>query len=152
MKYLDTRELIAGLSLMAVGLFVALYAWGHYQIGQPARMGPGFFPVVLGSVLALLGVIVALMAFRPTLHVLIPPPFAVRPLLAVLASVAVFSLLINRLGLIPATFALTLVAALAERPYKLRRTVLLSIALSAIAWLTFTLGLQMNLPAFAFQG
>ncbi len=151
MKYLDKRELIAGLSLVVVGLFVTLYAWTHYQIGQPARMGPGFFPVALGSLLAFLGVIVVLFALRPAVHVLVPPTFAVRPLLAVLAAVAIFSLLINRLGLVPATIALTFVAALAERPYKMRRTALLAIALSAIAWLTFTLALQMNLPAFAFE-
>ena len=151
MKHLDKRELIAGLMLTGVGLFVALYAAEHYQIGQPARMGPGFFPVALGSVLAFLGVVVALLAFRPTVHVLVPPPFAARPLIAVLISIAVFTLMINRLGLIPATLALVMIAACAERPYKLRRTVLLAIALAVIAWLTFTVGLQMTLPAFAFE-
>ena len=52
MKHVDVRELIAGAVLMSFGLFVALYAAGHYPVGQAARMGPGFFPVALGWILA----------------------------------------------------------------------------------------------------
>ena len=107
---------------MSLGLFVALYAAGHYPIGQAARMGPGFFPVALGWILAGLGLAIALLALRKTVHVLHPPPFALRPLIAVPASMATFSLLVTPLGLVPATFALVFVAAFAERKFRLRRT------------------------------
>ena len=152
MKYVDVRELIAGAVLMSFGLFVALYAARHYPVGQAAHMGPGFFPVTLGWILAGLGLVIALFAFRKTMHVLHPPPFALRPFLAVPASVAAFSLLVTPFGLVPATFALAFVAAFAERKFVLRRTVLLGIALGVLAWLIFTVGLQMNLPAFRLPG
>ncbi len=152
MKHVDVRELIAGAVLMSFGLFVALYAAGRYPVGQAARMGPGFFPVALGWILAGLGLAIALLALRRTVHVLHPPPFALRPLIAVPASVATFSLLVTPLGLVPATFALVFVAALAERKFLLRRTVLLGLSLGALAWLIFTVGLQMNLPAFHLPG
>lgn len=150
MKHVDIREFAGGLLLIVFGLFVALYAASNYTIGAPARMGPGFFPVVLGWLLAGLGVIITLLAFRQTVQHLHPPPFRPRPFLAVLGAILVFSLVIGRLGLVPATFALVCVAAFGESPYRLRRTVLLGICLGLLAWLVFTLGLQMTLPAFNF--
>ncbi len=150
MKHLDVRDLVAGAILMLLGVFVALYAERHYAVGNAERMGPGFFPVVLAWILAGLGLIIALLALRKTVHVLHPPRLAPRSLVAVLASVAAFSLLVAPFGLIPATFALAFVAALAGREFVPRRTVLLGISLGVLAWLIFTVGLQMNIPAFSF--
>ena len=150
MKQIELRDLIGGLALCAIGLFVALYAGSHYEVGRAARMGPGFFPVMLGWLLVGLGLLIVLLSFRRRVQALTPPPFRLRPLLAVLAAVAVFSLLIGRLGLVPATVALTFVAALGERQFKLRRTALLAVFLALLVWLTFTLGLGMQLPAFSF--
>jgi hypothetical protein len=152
MRHIEYRDLVAGTLLLALGLFVALYAAGHYRIGDPAHMGPGFFPVAMGCTLAALGVVIVLFAFRKTLHALQPPPFALRPLIAVPAAILAFSLLIERLGLVPATVVLTSIAALAERPFQLRRTVVLAAGLALISWLIFTLALQMSLPAFTFLG
>lgn len=150
MRHIEVRDLIGGASLIALGLFVALYAATHYSVGEPARMGPGFFPVALGWILAGLGLIIMLLAFRKTVHALHPPPFTPRSLVAVAAAITIFGLLINRVGLIPATFALVFVAAFAERRFRLRRTVLLGVALGVLSWLIFTVGLQMTLPAFTF--
>lgn len=152
MRYIDIdiRELIAGLILIAIGVTVSVYAGEHYQFGSTAQMGPGYFPVVLGWVLAVLGVIVSLMAFKRTVHGLTPPLFALRPLLAVLAAITAFMLAVERAGLVPATWLLVFVAALAERPYKWRRTLTLALSLSLIVWLIFSVALQMTLPAFNF--
>jgi putative tricarboxylic transport membrane protein len=151
-RQIEFRDLVAGTLLLALGMFVAHYAAAHYRIGDPGQMGPGFFPVALGWTLAALGLVIALFAFRKTVHALHPPPFALRPLIAVLAAVLVFSLLVERLGLVPATFALTLVAVFAERPFRWRRTLLLAASLALISWLIFTVALKMTLPAFTFLG
>ena len=151
MKHIEHRDLVAGLLLLAFGLFVAVYASSNYRIGEASRMGPGYFPMVLGWVLAGLGAVVVLLAFRKTLQVLHPPPFSLRPFLAVLASILVFSLLVERLGLVPATVALTAVAVFAERPMRLKRSLWLAAGLALIAWLIFTVALNMSLPAFAFK-
>ncbi len=150
MRQIEYRDLIAGVLLASLGLFVALYAASHYTVGQASRMGPGFFPVALGWVLVGLGIIIALLSFRKAVHVLQPPAFALRALIAVPTAILVFSLLVNRLGLVPATMALTFIAVAAEHPYHLRRTAILAICLSLIAWLIFTVGLSMTLPAFTF--
>jgi len=150
MNHIDVRDLIGGALLIAFGAFVALYAGHEYMVGQPARMGPGFFPVALGWILVGLGVIITLLAFRKTVHVLQPPPFTLRGLVAVLAAIVAFAVLVTPAGLVPATIALTFIAALAEQKFRLRRTALLAASLSLLAWLIFTVGLQMTLPAFAF--
>lgn len=152
MKNIEHRDLAAGALLCACGLFVALYASSNYTIGDAGSMGPGYFPMVLGWVLAGLGVIIALLAFRKTVQVLHPPAFRLRPILAILASILVFSLLVERLGLVPATVALTAVAVFAERPFRLKRSLLLAAGLSLISWLIFTVALSMSLPAFNFGG
>jgi hypothetical protein len=148
-RHLEIRDLIAGAVLAAFGLFVALYAAHHYEIGSPASMGPGFFPVALGWLLAGLGIVIALMSLRKTVQVLQPPPFSWRALLAIAAAILVFSLLVERLGLVPATVALTGVAVFAERPVRWRRTLMLAGGLSLLSWLVFTVALGMTLPAFA---
>ena len=149
MRHFDVRDFIAGALLIAVGIFVAVYAGTHYRVGAPGNMGPGFFPVALGCTLAGLGLIVLLLSFRLSAHAWDVPSIAWRSLLSILASVAVFSLIVERFGLVPATVALTLVAALAEPRFRGRRTLMLGAALSLLSWLIFTVGLQMSLPAFS---
>lgn len=149
MRHFDLRDFIGGALLIALGVFVAVYAGTHYQIGKPGNMGPGFFPAALGCILAGLGLIVLLLSFRLSAHAWEVPSIAWRSLLSILASVAVFSLIVERFGLVPATVALTFVAALAEPRFRGRRTLLLGASLSVLSWLIFTVGLQMNLPAFS---
>ena len=150
MKNIDCREFAAGMTLLAIGLFVALYASSNYQVGTPARMGPGFFPTALGWIMAGLGVITLLFSFQKTIHAFDPPPFALRPFITVLVAIAVFGLLIERLGLVPTTVIMTLIAAFASKSFHPGRALLLGLFLAALSWLIFSFGLQMTLPAFAF--
>ncbi|MBK7717724.1 MAG: tripartite tricarboxylate transporter TctB family protein [Simplicispira sp.] len=146
----DIRDLVAGILMISVGLFVALYASNHYQVGSATRMGPGYFPTMLGSILAVLGLVIALISLREAVHVVQPPPFTPRPFIAVIAAVALFALLIGRVGLVPATILMVIVTASGSNSFQLPRAVLLGVSLSVIAWLIFSLGLQMTLPAFAW--
>ena len=151
LKQIDTRDFIAGAALIAVGLFVALYASSHYTVGDPARMGPGFFPTALGWILAGLGVLIVLLSFRKTVHAFEPPPFALRPFLAVLLAIGVFSALVDRVGLVPTALVMTVIAAFANSEFNLLRALVLGAFLALLSWLIFSVGLQMTLPAFAFQ-
>lgn len=93
----DYHDLWGGAVLAATGAAVALYCLGNYDFGSLRQMGPGFFPVVLGVILTLLGVLIALPAwFRAGKAA----PFAALDALAVLAAIAVFAFGLGRLGLI----------------------------------------------------
>ncbi|MDD5029993.1 MAG: hypothetical protein PHH58_10905 [Rhodoferax sp.] len=92
MKHIDYRDPFGGILMMALGLFVSTYANNHYTMGQPVSGGPGRFPLLPGLILAILGLIIALLAFRQTVHALKPPPFAWRALVAISAAILVFGL------------------------------------------------------------
>ncbi len=148
----DLRDLAGGVLLSAFGVFVAFYASRNYEWGEGGQLGPGFFPTMLGIVLAVLGVVIALFSYSRVAHELTPPPFRLRPFLAIVCSIAVFALSLERLGLFPATALLTGIAVLAERPYNIRRTVLLAGSLALMSWLIFAKGLDMQLSAFGGFG
>ena len=152
MARVDNRDFISGLLITVIGLFVAIHAMSNLEIGTMARMGPGYFPMALGWLLAGLGVVIFLFSLRSAIASAAPPKVAVRPLIAVFAALLVFSFLIEPFGLVPATLGLTAVAVFAERRPPLRRSVLLAIGLSIVAWLVFSVGLQMTLPAFSLPG
>ena len=147
----DSRDLISGVAMVGVGLAVAVYSFNSYPVGSAARMGPGYFPIVVGSVFAALGLLIALLSLRKTVHALTPPPFTWRPFLAVMASVALFGLLITRIGLIPTALITVLVTASGRNGFEGRGALALGGALAVIAWLIFSVGLQMSLSAFAWE-
>lgn len=152
MSNIDVRDLITGLLLTAAGLFVASHAMSQLEIGTLSRMGPGYFPMALGWLLAALGLVILLSSLRGALVRLPVPVVGLRPLAAVFGSLLIFGVLVEPFGLVPATMGLTAVAVFAERKPPLRRSILLAIALSVIAWLVFSVALQMSLPAFDFPG
>jgi hypothetical protein len=138
-------DFLGGLVLIALGLFFALYASGNYSIGELRRMGPGFFPVALGWVLAVLGVLLLLSSLSgPVQRV---GGIAWRPFVTVVAGLSVFALMVERTGMIPSTIVLTVIVALAERRFRPVRTLVLSLVLAGVAVLIFSWGLGLPIPA-----
>src|SRR5262245_64603906 len=65
MKINSPKDFWSGLMFVAVGLFFALWAIKNYQMGTAVRMGPAYFPTVLGGLLAVLGAVVLVSALAP---------------------------------------------------------------------------------------
>lgn len=63
LKIKAPKDFWAGLMFISVGLFFMAWALTHYQMGSAVRMGPAYFPAVLGGLLAFLGVLVLIEAF-----------------------------------------------------------------------------------------
>jgi hypothetical protein len=139
----DWPDVWGGLILIAIGIGAAVWAGLHYDLGTLRRMGPGFFPVTLGSALAVFGLVIALPAlWRPGAAI----RFDTAPLLYVLAAIVVFGLALPRLGLVLTTLACVLIATLpAPRPGWLWRGVL-TLAVTALTVAVFHLGLRMSVP------
>ncbi|WP_226553896.1 tripartite tricarboxylate transporter TctB family protein [Celeribacter naphthalenivorans] len=153
MKSPDMRDIASGVTLIAIGLFAAIYAYANYRMGTVTRMGPGFVPFWLGCIVAGLGTLIAVLPFlsarRDTIE---PPPFHPRPLIAILVAVLLFAGLVTRIGLVPTTLIVTFVSALAERGFDLKRTAMLAVTLAALIWVIFLLLLDMRLPAIVLPG
>ncbi|RJE79658.1 tripartite tricarboxylate transporter TctB family protein [Paracoccus sp. JM45] len=141
----DYYDLIWGGILALLGLGVAAYAVAHYDFGSLRRMGPGFFPVLLGIGLAGLGTIIAVPAFGRTTEA---RAFAWPETIGVIGSLLLFGLLLNRLGLMGSTAITVLVASsVAPRKGILWRLVL-TVVVTALVWVLFVLGLDMSIPVW----
>jgi hypothetical protein len=146
MRNRDLQDLAGGLLLGALGVAVALYA-RRYGFGTPARMGPGFFPQVLGWILALLGAAIALPAwFRqgPTMV------FRGKNAVSVLGAIVLFALTLKPLGLVLSCFGASFVATLADEEISWPGRVLVSAGVAAVTVAIFIGGLQMVLPVWPF--
>jgi len=144
----DYHDIWGGGLLAVLGLAVAAWAWSSYDFGSLRRMGPGFFPTILGGVLAGLGLAIALPAWWRAGKV---RPLAAPEAAGVLAAIVVFGLLLQPAGLVPATVLAVLIAsAPAPKPGWLWRAVLAG-GLAALTWAVFIAGLQMSLPVWPWS-
>jgi hypothetical protein len=146
MKSKDTRDIIGGFALVALGLFAALYAQ-RYDIGELQEMGPGYFPVALGILLAILGLFIAIPAFfREGTSIEIEW----KSLFWVLLSIAIFAIALTTAGLIIATI-LSVLAATVPSKSSWKTRVILALCVAAITYSVFLFGLGMVLPVWPWS-
>ena len=150
------KDFFSGLLFMSVG---GAFAWGatQYTVGTGARMGPGYFPLMLGVLLALLGVVITFKAL--VLETQDGEPvgnWAWKPLFFIIAANLVFGVMLGGLpsiklpamGLMVAIYALTLIASLASEDFKLKEVLLLATVLAVMSYLTFSLLLKLQFPVW----
>lgn len=148
MQHRDTKDLVGGLALTALGLFAAYYANEHYEIGDLRRMGPGFFPVSLGLTLAVLGLLVALPAWFRSGPAIRP---AWLTLGLVILSLVVFSFTLKTLGVVFATIVAVFISSIPDKSIGWRFRVVLSIGVAVVTYLIFIMGLSMVLPVWPWS-
>ena len=137
------KDFCAGLLFIAVGAAAIVIA-SAYPLGTAARMGPGYFPRMLGILLIGLG---ALLAFRGAR--LAGAPLGVwkwRPLVTVLGSVVLFGAMVTHAGLVLSTVVLIVLASSASREFRPREALVSGLLLSALAVGVFVIGLNLQLP------
>jgi hypothetical protein len=138
MKVRLTTDLLAGILFGALGAFAIVYG-SRYATGTAARMGPGYFPLLISSALTLVGCILILRSSfvaGDRLGII-----GWRQLTLVLAGVFGFGLLIDRLGLLAAGTLLVVAARVADREFAPFETVLLALGLTLAAAALFLYGL-----------
>ena len=143
---IDNRDAVAGALFLAAGLAGGALATA-YPLGSAMRMGPGYFPLLLGIALAVLGAVLLLRSLRlgagrETLR----GSLSWRPAAFVGAGVIAFALLAQEQGLLLATLTLTLLSGLARRGARLAELLGLGAALSAFGVAVFSFGLGLPLP------
>jgi hypothetical protein len=144
MRIRNPRDFWAGALYLALAIFV-IWIGRDYQQGTSARMGPGYFPVVLGSILAIFGIVSIARSFIRTGEAI--SAFAWRPLALVLGSTVVFGLLLGRVGVLIALPCLIVISALASRNSRLDVTsVAALIGLVAFCVVVFVKGLGVPMP------
>ena len=142
----SVRDVAAGLIFIAFGLAFAIAA-SRYPIGTAFRMGPGYFPIVLGGLLVLLGIMVAI---EGVLAGEDNPIGAVpwKALVLILGSIIFFGVTVRGLGLIPSLFVTVLMAAFASRRTKALTALLIAIGLTIGCVLIFVEALGLSIALF----
>lgn len=137
-------DVLAGLTFVLLGLGFALGALA-YPVGTAARMGPGFFPLVLGSLLVVFG---GLIVLKPALDGDGEPLHAPswRAVALISLAILVFGLTIRGLGLLPTLIVTAFVAALASRETRVPGAAALAVGLTVVSVLIFVVALRLNLP------
>ncbi|MEP6719980.1 MAG: tripartite tricarboxylate transporter TctB family protein [Variovorax sp.] len=152
MKIKSHKDFLSGLMFTCVGLAFALGAT-NYSIGSGARMGPGYFPLVLGTLLAIGGGIVMLGALASGPRDGDPVGrIAWKPLILIIGANLVFGLLLGGLptlgipamGLMIAIYALVVISCVAGARFSIKSALVLATILAVGSYLTFILGLSLQ--------
>lgn len=141
---------------MAVGV---AFAWGAstYTIGSGARMGPGYFPLALGALLAVLGGIITFKALVvETIDGEKIGKIAWKPLFFIILANLVFGSMIGGLpsvglqplGLVCGIYALTFIASLAGDEFKFKEVIVLATVLAVFSYLAFIVLLKLQFPVW----
>ena len=139
------KEVLASLLYIVLGATFAVASLYH-PIGIPSRMGRGFFPLCVGSILAMLGVLMLIKSLVAPDRSETPFSVDLRPLAAILASIVTFAVLLPLAGLYTTTVVTVLVASRAEKGFRLLPAVILGFALAVGAHLCFVVGIGVMLP------
>jgi hypothetical protein len=142
----DNQDFWSGVMLIAVGMTAVVIA-RNYPFGTSLRMGPGYFPTVLGSILALFGLWFLAKAFRSTEK--LEPGWSLRALVVIPVSLVLFGILMSYAGFVPALAVLIFGSALASDEFRLLEVVLLTIGLTIGCIAVFIWGLGLPYPLFA---
>jgi hypothetical protein len=150
------KDFFAGLMFMGVGVAFALGAT-NYSVGTGARMGPGYFPLMLGVLLSVLGAAIifgALVAKRTDGDKI--GKWAFKPLFFIIAANLIFGVCLGGLpsvgipamGMMFGIYVLTFVASLAEKGMRIKPTFILATALALISYVAFVKVLKLQFPVW----
>jgi len=138
-------HVVAGLAAIAIGGFALFEAW-DYPMGSVTRMGPGYFPCLLGALLMVLGALVVLLEGK-----LVDGPDIASPswrgMIWVPLAVCAFALLVEPTGLVPAIIAAVVLCSFADDELSMRETAILSISTAAVCSIIFIYVLGLPLDA-----
>lgn len=139
----DYKDIITGAAVSLFGAGVFAYAVTGLPLGTLLRMGPGMFPAGLGVLLVFLGLLILVPAFLRAGEMTRPDFLSC---LTVVVAIAVFALLIERLGLFAAITGLVIVAAALSRKLSVGAALRTSAILVFLMYLVFSVGLGVSLP------
>lgn len=156
MKIKSQKDFFAGLVFVVIGI---AFAWGatNYTIGEGARMGPGYFPLVLGILLAAIGAFTVFEAMVVETEDGEPVgKIAWKPLFFIIGSNVVFGIMLGgisslgipAMGLIVGIYVLTFIASMAGDEHKNREVIVLATVLAVLCYLAFIVLLKLQFPVW----
>jgi len=147
MRIRNYRDFWSGIMFLALGVLFVVFSQA-YQLGTPARMGPGFFPTMLGALMALLGAAIAWQSMAAGSKEERIAGIGWRELFLVLVSVGVFAATLPYLGMVVAITLLIAISATASHEFRWKETLVSIVVLLVMAELVFVKGLELQFPVW----
>jgi putative tricarboxylic transport membrane protein len=144
------KDVLSGLLFIVIAL-LGLWLSRDYPIGTALRMGTGYVPRLLCWILLGLGVVILVQGLREaqTARTLsIADASGWRPVVFVTASLVIFGLSIERLGLVVSILLLIAVGSVAARGLQPLETLVAALVLIALSWAIFIVGLGLTIPVW----
>jgi predicted MFS family arabinose efflux permease len=142
-ELLRSKDFWAGLMLIGIGAAAIIIA-RDYRFGNALRMGPGFFPTILGWVLIAFGIGIMILGIRGSEK--IQETVSLRALILLPLSLVLFGELMDLAGFVPALVALVFVSAASGREFKFKEVVVLTVVLTVASTALFIWGLSLPYP------
>lgn len=145
------KDLAGGLLMLVLGL-ATIFQSLQYELGTLRHMGPGYFPLVLGVILAACGLLITIGSRNAVAQIAGPrlsPEW--RGWLCICTGIVAFIVIGEYGGLLPATFAIVFISALGDRQNSLLTAVLLALFMTLICFVVFWWLLQVQLPLFRWD-
>lgn len=143
MTFIDNKDVWAGLLLIAIGAGAILVA-RDYPFGTALRMGPGYFPVMLGALLILFGLAILAAGLRRGER--IAGAWSLRALVVLPLSLVLFGLLMQHAGFVPAMLVLIFGSAAAGTELRFVEVLLFALGLTALSVVVFVWALGLPYP------
>lgn len=143
----NPRDFWSGVMFLVLGVLFVIFSQA-YQLGTPARMGPGFFPTMLGALMALLGLLVAWRSLARTADRTELERVGWRELFLVLVAVGVFAATLSYLGMVVAVTLLIAISATGSHEFNWKETAILIVVLLVMSHLVFVRGLELQFPVW----
>ena len=140
---LSNKDFLAGLVLIGTGGAGIFFA-RDYPMGSALRMGPGYFPIVLGGIMVAFGIYVlvqGLITKEP-----VQGNWSLRALILLPVAMYVFGFLMEEAGFIPAMLALVIISAAAGEEFKWIEVLLMAFILTAASVGLFIYALGLPYP------
>ncbi len=141
----NSKDFKAGLLFIIFGIGVTFLA-RYYPIGTAAKMGPGYFPFLLGLILTILGIVVSLKSLSKGKGKEKKIPLRIRPMAFVLSSIILFGLLLQPLGMILSTFFLIIISSMGSDEFNIKIALLNALFLVLAILIIFVYFLQFQIP------
>ena len=156
MNIKSQKDFFSGVMFCVVGVAFAIGA-RNYTMGEGARMGPGYFPFLLGILLAILGMVVLFQSLtKGSAGGDKIGTWAWRPMGYIIGANLLFGILLGGLpsiklpamGLIAAIYGLTIVASMAGERFKWSEVLILATILAAGSYGAFVMLLKLQFPVW----
>lgn len=157
MRFRINRKELRSVLLMLIIAVPTIVGSLNYQVGTLARMGPGYFPLILGIILAFLALLIL---FSPEpVETLVDEAHQEETLtfkeqwftwIIIVVSILAFIVIGKYGGLVPATFVMCTLAAIADKKNSFKSAILVGIVLTAVSIGLFHYGLQLQFPLFTW--